>query len=187
MKIHSVGSSCSMWTDGQTDGRAGRRPDMTTLIVAFRNFANVRVNDICKIEIAFSKRVCACAWLSFHPAYIHSSFTRGVPMVYRGIMLKYNLKKMGLRVSIIVAQLSEQLSKYSKYCNETSRSIRGRELLDQLSYCYKSISFRGDRFQLKSRCEGFPTFRELTPETSENRILSRLSAREKLIELLLSS
>ena len=103
MKIHSVGAELF-----HVDGRADRRTDMTKLVVAFRNFANTPKNGICKIEIAFSKGVCACAWLSFRPAYIHPAPTRGMPIVCWGITLKYNLKKMGLRLSIIVARLREQ-------------------------------------------------------------------------------
>jgi len=64
MKIHSVGAElfhAEGRKDGRTDGRADRRTDMTKLIVVFRNFTNAPKSDFCKIEIAFSKSVCACA------------------------------------------------------------------------------------------------------------------------------
>jgi len=41
--------------------RSVRATIVAKLIVAFRNFANAPKNDNCKIEIEFSKSVCACA------------------------------------------------------------------------------------------------------------------------------
>jgi len=41
---------------GRTDGRAGRQTDMTTLIVAFRNFVNV-IKKKTKGKIALSRSV----------------------------------------------------------------------------------------------------------------------------------
>jgi len=97
-----------MWTDERTEGRADRRTDMTKLIVAFRNFANAHKNEICKIEIAFNKSACRMRVIIL-PSRLHifrAYSWRAHSML--GIMLKYNLKKMVLRLSLIVAQLREQ-------------------------------------------------------------------------------
>jgi hypothetical protein len=42
-----------MLTDRMTDGRTGRRTDMTKLIMTFRNFANAPKN--CKMQGGYSK------------------------------------------------------------------------------------------------------------------------------------